>query len=378
MQRARHILLILTSLWVLVGPTGSQALAGPSSLRSGVCRQAKALAKTRATYARQKVTLLSYLKRLRTMAKNARTQTSSLARTYRMRTILAQARALSQRLEQLDRRIRSVDAHAKRLVGSGRALSARQPKAQARRTLACVALLRSFLEPSPSQHGPSLSAISVSPNDGPMELRRKADLMADAADKLERKLRRLDAAIHRTERQVSLRQAARRSESGTTLWGTDGRRRTTAAVTATPSVHRVSGDVQPSTEGGHGRTDQSIGGHYYGSNGGGTNGTVGTQNAATPVDDGGSSSLATTWSHSIASVRDLVTPQEAARLNQIMRTGSLSQRLAAMKRTRELLARKRRAMQRRSRLLRNKVRKMSGPRRTPKHPRTTRASHPSH
>jgi len=365
MKHVIHISLVLTILLALVVPTGSQALAGPSSKRNDVCRQAQEIAKTRATYARRKATLLSYLKRLKTMAGTVEAHTSGLARTYKMKTILAQARALSQRLEQLDRRIRAVDARARRIASSGRSRSAHQSKVQARQTIACVVLLDSFLAPTLSGHGPSLATIEVSPNDGPMELRRKADLMADAADKIERRLQRLDAAIRRTERQVALRRAASRSESGTSLWATDGRRRTTAAVTATPSVHRVLENGRLSTEGGHSQTDQNVGGNYYGTNDGQTNGPIGTQNTAAPVDTGSSSSLATTWSRSIGAIRDLVTPQEAARLNRIMRTGSLSQRLAAMKRTRELLAKKRRAMQRRSRLLRSKVRKMSGPRRSP-------------
>ncbi len=344
----------------------AQAWAGPSPKH--LCNQALRTRRIARSLQRERAQRLDWLARLRSLATSLQNQDAGPARNFRLRAVLAEAREVAQRLKELDKERRHLLAKAKNLLAA-MARTAKGLAAKPQGELqSCMAGLRSIL-PRPKTSTGHLAQVVIRPDDGPAELERKADLLADSADKLERRMRRLRRAIRRTERQVALQAAAGRAQRGGSLL-TGQRRRSIATVT--PAA-RVQGTTNPTRENGRsptvGGTDHNDQPNEYGTLA--TNGPVSSSQRHTNPEG-----LTQSWNSVLSAVRDLMGPAQADALAGQAASPDPAVRLAALRRAVKLLGENRRRLQRRARRLRAQARRLTGPRPGPGSRRRPRQRHP--
>lgn len=283
-------------------------------LCASIGKASSAQAETRS----RRASLLSTLRRLRTAAEKLQKLGPGPARDYRLRTVMAQARQTSQRLSSLDKQIRRLAGQVDLIRAKVKALAQRLPAPLARRLDACM---KKSMPEGGSGNGSSgrLAAVKIHPLDGPKEIEEKADLLADSAEKLKKRLQALVRAIKHTEKQVALSAASRRAEGKQALFGGNQVSRLTARRQQTPKVS-TSGDEANKPSDPQANSDYGLA-----SEGRGTPGAV---------------SVRATWQSTLSAIRDLVDPTTAESLNRAARSPDLRTRLKALQRAREILARK--------------------------------------
>ena len=366
-QEARFLwlamgLAVLTGLSVLmVAETPTWAAPRPQQL----CNQALETTRMAQSVLRERARRLDWLAKLRSLATALQNQSEGPARNFRLRAVLAETREVAGRLKELDGERNRLHAQAKKLLARMKQAAQGLSGVRLGRIRSCMAALRRIL-PRPRPTSGHLARIVVRPDDGPAELARKANLLADSADKLELRMRRLERAIHRTERQVALQAATRRARQGAGLLAGGQRRRAVATISPTSRVRGTDppsqGGTKPLGDPDHDGQDTSD--DTFGTNGLGGGGSVRYTNP---------NGLTQTWSSVLTAVHDLVGPSQAQALAKQAASQDPTVRLAALRRALRLLAQSQHRLRQRANRLRAQAHRLSGPRPGPRHPRRSRA-----
>jgi hypothetical protein len=347
-SRAAAVLCALSFCLLAVGPAAGQARSKSVST-DALCRAIELVGRAVRAEEKKRKTLLGRLKALKRTADRLQKKAAGPARDYRLRTAMREARQMSKLLAVHDGRIALYRKMARKLRRRMKRLAQRLTKRQASKLTDCIKRAMPSKRAAAAQRG-RLAKVKLDPLDGPKEIEEKADLLADSADKLQKRLRTLKRAIRRVEKQVALRKASKRAEGRRALWGSGQPTRLTARPRTTPSVktHQPAG-AQGGTPGpqnsslyGDGRDDMD-------------NGFAAEADPSAVPGSSGPVSVRTVWERTIGALRDLVDPSTAAALNKAMRSGNLATRLAALKKARQILARKTAELRKRSKRFRRRA-----------------------
>lgn len=346
-SRAAAVLCALSFCLLAVGPAAGQARSKSVST-DALCRAIEQVGRAVRAEEKKRKTLLGRLKALKRTADRLQKQAAGPARDYRLRTAMKEARQMSKLLTVHDGRIARYRKMARRLRRRMKRLAKKLSKRQASKLSDCIKRAMPSKRAAAAQRG-RLAKVKLDPLDGPREIEEKADLLADSADKLQKRLRTLHRAIRRVEKQVALRKASKRAEGRKALWGSGQPTRLTARPRTTPSVktHQPAGTPPGGTPGpqnsslyGDGRDDMDA--------------SFTAESDPSPG-AGGPISVRTVWERTIGALRDLIDPSTAAALNKAMRSGNLATRLAALKKARQILARKTAELRKRSKRFRRRA-----------------------
>ncbi len=302
--------------------------------------------------------LLNWLNKLKKMATRLQAQPAGPARDYRLRAVMAEARELSDKLSELDGRIRGYREQVGNLTSRLQYIFEETKKSEqsraGRKAKQCLEKARGIV-PRGKQSSLKLAKVEIDPRDGPSEIRRKADLLDDSADKLEERLRSLEQSINRMERQVALRRAVDRAEGSDQLWGTDSRRRVSVRIDRAPGVKGVietGDDHSRNIESGL-TPDPHDGseGHY----------DYGAADPVTQPADGEtgspahSVSIQRVWNTTIRAIQDLAGKEVASNMEKDFASGNEQSRLKALRKARKLLRERSRAIRKQSKEFRKKA-----------------------
>lgn len=324
---------------------------------------------------KERAKFLKWLNKLRAIASKLQKQPAGPARDYRLRSVMGEARELSGKLSELDKRIgsyrakiRSLRARLRRIFEALEKQSSNKGDT-AKKLRKCLAKANNMMEQKKEKSG-KFSKAGLSPKDGPTEIRRKADLLEDSADKLGNRLKNLERSIARMEKQMALRKAIQRTEGRDQLWGTDSRRRVSVRVKQSPGVRGVVDNNDDA------RNLESSGGQdgVLTSEQESFNGSGGTDDLSN-VDPGSTVapaavSIQRVWNTTIRAVQDLAGKEVALKMQKDFMSGTPGSRLLALKKARKLLEKKRETLKKRSKEYRKKATAIEIKARTRKTPKT--------
>lgn len=359
---ASTIILIVGVTLVALWPRYADAQPSNSKVRGAVekaCRQVEKAADLMNALQKKRAKYLSWLKKLRDLAARLQKSSAGPARDYRLRAVMGEAREMAAKLSKLDRRLRRLRQQGKKLAGRLQNLSSKLGRAGRKRVSRCLARAR-VLVPGKNKRTGRLSKVELDPSDGPAEIRRKADLLADSADKIAKRLKKLKQSIQYLQRQVALRKAVRRTDRKDEMWGSDSRRRVAVRVDRSAKVRGV---VTPKSEGDDGQTggpQDTTDGHYENSSlAGDANPDPAAAVGGGERNSGGSSvSLQTVWKTTIQAIQDLTDPSTAAEIRKGFSSGNVKTRLAALKRAQRILRKNGARLRKKSRKFRKKARNL--------------------
>ncbi len=323
---------------------------------------------------KERAKFLKWLNKLKIIASKLQSQPAGPARDYRLRSVMGEARELSGKLSELDKRIGSYRVKIGRLRARLRKIFEALEKQSsnkgdtAKKLRKCLAKANNMIEQKKVKSG-KLSTAGLSPNDGPTEIRRKADLLEDSADKLGNRLKNLERSIARMEKQMALRKAIQRTEGRDQLWGTDSRRRVSVRVKQSPGVRGVveNNDDSRNLETSGGRDGVLTGEEesFNGSGGADDPSNVNPGSTVTPA----AVSIRRVWNTTIRAVQDLAGKEVALRMQKDFMSGTPGSRLLTLKKARKLLQEKRAALKKKSKEYRKTataIEKKARTRKTPK------------
>jgi chromosome segregation ATPase len=340
---------------VLVLAASSTVDAAVSEKVERACEQVEDASETMSGLRKERAKLLAWLKKLRKMAASLQKREAGPARDYQLRTVMGEAREMASRLSKLDSRLESIRKEGKRLVARLQQLSRQLGPAGRKRVAKCVRAAKGLV-PARSRRSGRLTKVRLDPNDGPSEIRRKADLLADSADKIGKRLKKLRRSIAHIQRQVSLRKAVGRADRKDELWSSDSRKRVAVKVDRSPSVQGVvsrgEGDDGPQNTGDP-DTQESFDGN--GTLTGSESSVPGAGSEASGGSAGATVSVQTVWRTTLQAIRDLTDPATAAEISKAFASSDLETRLKALERAKKILKKNIKKLRRASRAFRRRA-----------------------